>query len=220
MGAGAISNAIYLKDQKDFSIAHYTSSLSVSLVLMLMTASFTGLLTTLYLCLALHPVRAELLLLFLFVFTGSLVLMFVKPPIAKSHNFIAQNLKNFQKGIYLLQKDKKTILSLTILKFAILIIAIIQTKIIFDSINYQIDFGVIILIVMSISSFTLITILPGNIGFTESLSGIVANLSGSSFAYGFIGAATGRMIQVIWIFFLGIPFLFYFAYKIGNNDEK
>lgn len=215
MGAGAVSNAIYLKNQKELSIANYTSSLSVSLILMLMTASFLGFLTTVYLALSLQPIRIELSFLFLFIFAGSLVMMFVKVPSCKPNNFITRQLKNFQNGLSLLQKDKRAIKNLVVLKFVILFISTLQTKIIFDSINYSIDLGVVILIVMSISSLTIITILPGNIGFAESLSGIIATLSGSTFAYGFIGVTTGRIIQMIWIFVLGVLFLFYFAYRLS-----
>jgi uncharacterized membrane protein YbhN (UPF0104 family) len=218
MGAGAVSNAIYLKKQKELSIANYTSSLSVSLILMLMTASFLGFLTTVYLALGLQPIRIELSFLFLFIFAGSLVMMFVKIPSCKPNNFITRHLKNFQNGFSLLQKDKRTIKNLVVLKFVILFISTLQTKIIFDSMNYPIDLGVVILIVMSISSLTIITILPGNIGFAESLSGIIATLSGSTFEYGFIGVITGRAIQMIWIFVLGVLFLFYFAYRLNYKS--
>lgn len=220
MAAGAVSNAIYLKKQKGLSISYYSSSLSVSLVLMLMTASFIGSLTTLFLVLRSYPIRVELIFLFLFVFIGSMVVMFVKIPIVKPNNFFTKHLNNFQNGHSLLQNDKKTIKSLVLLKFAILMISTIQTKIIFDSINYPIDFGVVVLIVMGISSLTIVTIMPGNIGFAESLSGIIASLSKSTFAHGFMGVATGRMIQMIWVSVFGIPFLFYFAHKLEDKLER
>nr|NJM03071.1 hypothetical protein [Desulfobacula sp.] len=190
------------------------------MILMLMTSSFLGFLTTIYLTLSLQPIRIELSFLFLFIFIGSLVMTFVKIPSCKPNNFITRHLKNFQNGFSMLQKNKRTIKNLVVLKFVILFISTLQTKIIFDSINYPIDLEVVILIVMSISSLTMITILPGNIGFAESLSGIITTISGSTFAYGFIGVTTGRIIQMVWIFVLGGFFLFYFAYRLGCKSGE
>jgi uncharacterized membrane protein YbhN (UPF0104 family) len=218
MGAGAASNAIYLKKQKKLSITQYTSLLATSLILMLMTASFMGFLTSLYLIIEIRPIRMELLLLFLIIFLGSLALIFVKIPAIEARNFVTKNIKTFQNGYSLLQADSQAIKKLICLKVALLFVSTMHLKMIFVSISYQIDFSVVILMVMSISSLTIITILPGNIGLTESLSGIVANLSGNSFADGFIGIATSRIVQVIWIFLLGVPFLFYFAYKLGKKS--
>lgn len=219
LGAGVASNAIYLKKQKKLSFAHYTSSLSVSLVLMIMTASFMGFLTSFYMIFKQNFFRIELLMLFFLVFTASLIIMLFKIPLAKSDNYVMRFLKNFQNGYEFLKNDKKTIKKLLFLKIAILLLLILKMKILFISINYQIHFGVIILISMSIVSFSVATILPGNIGLTEAVSGIIANLSGSTFEYGFMGIATDRIIQAIWIFFLGIPFLLYFTHKLSYKSK-
>lgn len=220
LGAGAVSNAIYLKKQKKMLIVHYTSLLSVSLVLMLMTSSFIGFLTSFYMSLSLQSVRIEIILLFFLVFSTSIFIMFVKLPKVKPISFVTRYLNSFQNGYSLLRNDKKTIINLLILKSVLLIVLIIKMKILFASINHQIDFGTVILISMSIVSFTIVTVLPGNIGLTESISGFVANFSGSTFAYGFIGIATDRIIQATWIFLLGIPFLFYFAHKLSDKSDK
>ena len=49
LGAGIISNALYLKKQKQLSVANYSSSLSVSIILMFLVAGFIGLLTAIFL---------------------------------------------------------------------------------------------------------------------------------------------------------------------------
>ena len=87
-------------------------------------------------------------------------------------------------------------------------------KLLFVSVGYDLNWGSIILIVMSVVAFRVATILPGNIGITESISGFMAAVSGSSFEYGFVGMAVDRIIQAIWTLVLGAIFICYFSRKL------
>ena len=217
-GAGIISNAIYLKKQKQLSVANYSSSLSVSIILMFLVAGFIGLLTCIFLKITSNSVRADLIILFISVFTGSMIMMFVKIPDVKSTNYVTNFLGNFQNGYALLKDDKNTIKKLIFLKSFLLILLVIKMKIIFASIGYTVSFGTVVLIVMSVVAFRIATILPGNIGLTESISGFAANSSGSTFEHGFVGMATDRIIQTTWIFIFGIIFLIYFNSKLKFQE--
>ena len=220
MGAGVVSNAIYLKSQKKLSIANYTSSLTVSIVLMLLLAGLLGFITSIYLKILSNSVGLDLILLFGSVFWGTLIIMAVKFPTLESKNFIARFIRDFQKGYALLKKDRSTIQKLIVLKSIILLLLIVKMKLLFISIGYDLNLSSIILIVMSVVAFRIATILPGNIGVTESVSGFMAAASGSTFEYGFVGMAVDRIIQTIWILILGVFFLFYFSGKLGTSDYQ
>ncbi len=217
MSAGVISNAIYLKTQKRLTIANYSSSLTVSMVLMLLIAGSIGCLTSLYLKIFSNAVDLNLILLFFCVFIGSCVVMVVKFPVFKSKNFVSRFIRDFQQGYAVLKRDRRTIQKLITLKLVVLFLLIIKMKLLFISVGYNLNFGTIVLIVMSSVAFRIVTILPGNIGLTETISGFTAAASGSTFEYGFVGVAIDRIIQMIWIFLLGGFFMFYFSNKLTNN---
>lgn len=218
LGAGVISNAIYLKSQKQLSIANYTSSLTFSIVLMFLVAGFIGFVTSVYLKISSNLVGLDLVLLFFSVFFGSVMLMAVKFPVLEYKNVFAKFIRDFQKGYALLRKDKRTIQKLIVLKSIILLFLIIKMRILFLSVGYDLNWGSIILIVMSVVAFRIATILPGNIGLTESISGFMAAGSGSTFEYGFVGMAVDRIIQTVWICILGVFFLLYFSGKLKILD--
>ncbi|MCP4673163.1 MAG: hypothetical protein GY857_17870 [Desulfobacula sp.] len=220
MGAGVISNAIYLKRQKQLSIAKYTSSLTVSIVLMFLVAGSIGLVTSVYIKISSNLVGLDLVLLFFSVFFGSVMLMVAKLPIPESKNVVIQFIKDFQKGYALLRKDRRTIQKLIVLKLLVLLLLTIKMKLLFVFVGYDLTWGSIILIVTGVVAFRIATILPGNIGLTESISGFMAAASGSAFEYGFVGVAVDRIIQTIWIFLLGVFFLFYFSGKLKNSDSQ
>jgi len=220
MGAGAISNAVYLKSQKKLSLANYTSSLIVSIVLMFLVAGFIGFLTSIYLKITSDSVGVNVVSLFFLVFFGSVMLLFMNFPVLVSKNFIVKAIMDFQKGYALLRKNRSTIQKLVVLKAIILILLVIKMRLVFESVGYDLSLGSIILIVMSVVSFRIATILPGNIGLTESISGFMAAVSGSSFEYGFVGMAADRIIQTIWIFILGAGFLVYFSRRLKISDLK
>ncbi|MBA3013164.1 MAG: hypothetical protein FP812_23430 [Desulfobacula sp.] len=104
MGAGVISNALYLKNQKKLSIANFTSSLTVSIVLMFLIAGFLGFITSVYLTMSTGSTGLNLVILFFSVFLTSLLLITIRLPILKSKNFIAEFIRNFQQGYTLLKK--------------------------------------------------------------------------------------------------------------------
>jgi uncharacterized membrane protein YbhN (UPF0104 family) len=218
MGVGVISNAMYLKTQKKLSIANYTASFTVSIVLMFLVAGFIGFVTSIYLKVSSNSVGLDIVLLFFFVFFGSALLMTIRFPILESNSGIVRFIKAFQNGYVLFRKDRRTIGKLMVLKLFVLLSLVIKMRLLFISVGYDLNFGSIILIVTSVVAFRIATILPGNIGITESISGFMAAGSGSTFEYGFVGMAVDRILQTIWIFVLGGLFLFYFSGKLTTPD--
>lgn len=218
MGAGVISNAVYLKSQKKLSIADYSSSLTVSFVLMFLITGFIGFVASLYLNCSANVVGWDIILLFFIVFIASLAVMKIKFPMLESDSFLGRFIRNYQKGYALLTRDGHTIRRLVILKLLILLLLIIKLKLLFVSVGYDLSWGSIILIVMSVVAFRIATILPGNIGITESISGFMTAVSGGSFEDGFAGMAVDRIIQLIWIIVLGIVSILYLSKKIKTVD--
>ncbi|MBA3013165.1 MAG: hypothetical protein FP812_23435 [Desulfobacula sp.] len=125
--------------------------------------------------------------------------------------------QKFSARIYIAKKNRTAIQKLIALKSLLLLLLIIKMKLLFVSVGYDLNLGSIILIVAGVVTFRIATILPGNIGLTESISGFIAIASGSTFENGFVGMAVDRIIQTIWIFLLGIFFLFYFKNKILDS---
>ena len=86
---------------------------------------------------------------------------------------------------------------------------------IFNDLNYNLDVVSIIIITSILQSLRFNSIFPGNLGLRETLAGAVSKIFGISFAQGMVAALVDRIVDMFWIFLLGI----WFSFRIIIKDE-
>ncbi|WDP88655.1 MAG: flippase-like domain-containing protein [Desulfobacter sp.] len=219
MGAGALSNALYLKHRKRLSYANYSATLIVSMVLLLLLSGFFGFIISIYLYCSPSQIHSEIIGAFFGVFIVCLLLLIIPLPQIRYNNSIARFINNYRHGYNILKTDR-TIMHLIFLKTILLLLLVLRLEILFASMELTISFTSVALIALGIVAFRIMTLVPGNIGITEGLSGAIAAYTGSHFGYGFAGMAADRVIQTLWILFLGLLFIWYFGKKMAMGDNK
>ena len=215
LGAGIISNALYLKKLKGLKYRSFISIVLTNTVLMIATSSAIGIIA----CVTSPYKNYNTQIIFtLFLILLSvlliLILMSIWCPASMHISNFSKNLTNkLQEGLSILNRNHRKLYAIISIKLITIALLSFKMKILFTSIDLDLTSLSIILLVTSTLSFQIITILPGNIGITESIAGIISASTGSDFQIGFIGFAIDRLIQFIWISFIATLSIGYFLIK-------
>ena len=220
LNAGVVSNSVYLKYQKGLPITKFMSFIIGQTIIMILTYGILGIII-LFIRYAMN--YDFNLIMFItssvFVLFGIVVITLPKHKI-NSTNRILGWIKSVNNGWDLIKAQKILVFKIIIFQTIILIINSLRYITVFNEMGYKIDILAIIILTIMISVIRFTSVLPGNLGVNEAISGGAMKTFGLMFTSGVLVTIVIRIISMFWIFLLGIIFSFVLLKKKKENMEK
>ena len=206
LNAGVVSNSVYLKYQKGLPITKFMSFIIGQTIIMILTYGILGIII-LFIRYAMN--YDFNLIMFItssvFVLFGIVVITLPKHKI-NSTNRILGWIKSVNNGWDLIKAQKILVFKIIVFQTIILIINSLRYITVFNEMGYKIDILAIIILTIMISVIRFTSVLPGNLGVNEAISGGAMKTFGLMFTSGVLVTIVIRIISMFWIFLLGIIF--------------
>jgi hypothetical protein len=216
--SGTLLSGIILKQRNNISYANFSALMLVSISIMLLI-TVPLLIVSIFKTVKLPysnmntPWFITVILLFLLV---AFILTRIFP-----RNRISLWLISVKKGLQILSGNIRIIALIIVLKASFILITSARIWWIADCCGYYFSIWVTILIITSTSVIQIGSLLPGNIGLREAVSGGATRSSGLFFGSGVIVMTIDRIITSFWIFVLGIASIFIMKKsKVKHHNEN
>ena len=140
----------------------------------------------------------------------SLVTFFVKFK-TKSPSKIIQFIQQTQTGWINIRQNRQILWNSTLFHIISLVLIALQFKIAFIELDIDINFFIIILLTIFTNIIKIASLLPGNLGIRESISGFVTASYNISFGVGLLASIITRVVSMFWIFLFGFIAISFFS---------
>ena len=209
---GMAVRALYLKKKHNFPYVDFISTLAASYILIFLTASFIGLISTYIIYKTTNIFNWIIFLIFLISFLLMTLIIIFSPRISESQNYIINKISRIMNGWHLIKNNKKIIFSIIIFSLLQLLISSYMLYLQFKVFGIDIPFISAVFITSITSLSILISITPANLGIQEAITVFSALTLGISPAQSLSAALLGRVIQMIVLFILG-PIFSYVLFR-------
>lgn len=218
---GLVLRALYLKTYYQFPYTNYVSLTGGVYLINLFVSSLLALLISTFLWYS-HQLDSLLFLnLSLFLFIGTLAvflfLFYAKHLLFKTDITLISHIESAYHGLQKF-KDKPVLVAIHIfLHVSFLLVISLRLYLVFYVLEIDVSYSKVVL-VNSLVVFSLVfSITPGNIGVKEGIVGLSSGLLNITPEQAILGAVFDRVIDMVIIFSLGIPYNHYLIKKDMNN---
>ena len=216
---GMAIRALYLKRRYGFTYTHFLTVQAAFQVLILLTAAITGLVSVLVLEEKFAAYHEPFILFFLGLATVLALILLFSPRLEVTGGKWRQRLAGISNGWHLLKKNKKRVLTVSLITLIQRFIKAVFLMLVYSSLHIQLDFFAA-LFISSLGMFSLvITILPGNLGIDDTVNVFAANLLGIPLEGAIAAALLARLINLAVGLLSGPPFS-YLLLKKTREDRK
>ena len=217
--AGVVSNAVYLKHRKKLPVTQFLSYTIGSTVILMGTY---GVLSTLLLLIRYsmnHDLSRSLFLVSIGVGIFGMVVTQIRIPEIMSNSRIFGWIISIEKGWRSITVQRDLVLKIIVLHTINLVLLSLRYVVVFYTLPYEIDILAIIVLTSMTTLIRFTSIVPGNLGLRESISGGAAKSFGLTFGGGVLAAVINRIVEMFWIFLLGIICSFVLINNRTNNSQ-
>jgi len=213
---GTITRAVYLKKKHEFSYTNFLASLAGKYLIIFLTASFIGLITTLFINYIYGSFSWIIFFVFLAIFLPLLLIVVLSPKLSLTKNNFINRFIKVVNGWHLIKNNKRVIIIITLVSLIQLIIGAFMLHLQFRVFGFDIAFiKCLFLASLGVLSI-LIAITPAGLGINEAVIVFSALTIGITPAQSLSVALLGRAIQMLVLFTLGPIFS---AFLIKHNPN-
>ena len=214
---GTITRAVYLKKKHEFSYTNFLASLAGKYLIIFLTASFIGLITTLFINYIYGSFSWIIFFVFLAIFLPLLLIVVLSPKLSLTKNNFINRFIKVVNGWHLIKNNKRVIIIITLVSILQLIIGAFMFYFQFRVFGIEVEF-IKCLFLASIGSLSiLIAITPAGLGINEAVIVFSALTIGITPAQSLSVALLGRVIGFLVLFILGPTFS---AFLIKHNPNS
>lgn len=220
LSAGLTANAAYLKMERDLPVSKFASLVAGNMVLSALTGGLLGATLSIWRFVVTGQLQVVLLVLFIAVVALSLAVIFAPVGHITNKGRIAEWIRSVHTGWEMIRSRKRLLISIISLHFSILTLIAVQNRLLFNIINYDLDWSAIMILTVVTNIIRFASLFPGNLGLREAVAGGVTQAFGFSFSAGFLASAIGRVVSMFWIILFGTLFIFLFMHPKQNRLRR
>lgn len=218
--AGIMANALILKKTQGLPVTKFAALTMFTMVMMFGVAGLIGEGTLIFFYAVGRPFDAYLAVAFGAVFLSAAATLFLPFPNSIGENRFLRWIRSANEGWLTLRTDMQRVLVLFLLRIFLLFLVNARLWVVTRSMGYSMDFGTILLMTCGVLTLKVGTMIPGNLGIREGISGWISQATGVGFEYGFVTMSIDRVIQTVWILVLGFSSTLYFGRNISVKSDE
>lgn len=204
--AGTVHNAVFLKNRTNMPITSFVSLIAGSTFLMIFSYGIIGLIILTYHYLNQNIFSLDLFIILMVIVIFGVLLLLIPIPEIQSDKRIFKWLSNIQTGLNTIKKNKSELIKIICVHIIVLMIFSLRYWILFHDLNVPVNLAEIMIITIIASVLRLNSIIPGNLGVRESITGYVVSSFGSTFTTGVMIGIVDRIILMFWTLIFGLIF--------------
>lgn len=217
LNAGTVHNAVFLKNRTNMPITSFVSLITGSAILMIFAYGIIGIFIMIYHYLKEGSFSLAFFILLIIIVISGILLLIIPVPKIKSDKRIFIWLSNIQSGLNIIKKNKCELIKIILLHILVLLIFSLRYWLIFHDVNVPVNLAEIIIITIITSVMRLNSIIPGNLGVRESITGYVVSSFGYTFTTGVMIGIVDRIILMFWTLIFGLIFSLPNKKLVKNN---
>lgn len=217
MSAGLVSSSVYLKFKKKLSIPNFVSYVAGDTILKLFCYGLVGVFIVIGRFFILDELKLSILAIVAAFTVASSLFLFINFSF-KSRFKIINSILSINEGWQQIKVHSNLLLFSVLGHLLMLLLIALQFMIAFENIGISFDFSVIVLLTILTNIIKIASILPGNLGIRESITGFVTTTYGVSFGIGVMGSLITRSVSLVWIFLFGVIGMFFMGKKVDKQS--
>jgi len=215
---GTIGKAVYLKRKYTFPYMTFIVATSAVALIDLNLAALMGAIAILVIGYSSHSLLVVFLSFFVAVNLLFCFLLFSPGKVASCRWKIFDRLSGIAKGLDLIRRDRKLVITISFLLFFNFLLSIAELTLSYAAFSIDISLAEVILI-DAISLFSeIIKILPGNLGVYEGSIALSSQILGVGFREGLLAAGLVRVVSIVVMLIFGL--FFGLRLLVGKPNEE